>query len=407
MENIYLDYAATTPVDPRVLRVMQPYFAEKFGNPSSIHSFGQLAQGALDLARESIAQAIGADFRELLFTGSATEANNLVLRGVITEMRRQGTHIARPRIITSAIEHESVLETCRALEQYGVEVVYVPVNKRGVVDLKKLRSALTPETALVSVMYANNEIGAIQPLAEISKIIRNFRESRIKNQESGWNSKLMIHDSRFLFPLFHTDAVQALQFLECNVLDLGLDFMTFSAHKIYGPKGVGALYARRDKNSMQFLTAQMTGGSQEFGLRSGTQNVPLIVGFERAISLIRQDREKEAIRIAVLRQKLWEGIKKIEPKAQLNGFAVLPNILNIYFPGRDAHEFVIQLDLLGVAISAGSACGTRMLKTSHVLKALGLSTERAKSSVRFSLGRPTTEKEITEVLKRMKSLFVK
>lgn len=391
MENIYLDYAATTPVDPRVARAMAPYFSARFGNPSSIHSFGQLAQGALDLARESIARAIGADFRELLFTGSATEANNLVLRGVITEMRRQGTNIARPRIITSAIEHESVLETCRVLEQYGVEVVHLPVDKRGTVDLKKLYSALTPETALVSVMYANNEIGAIQPLQKMAEIIADFKKEH-KNS---------------LFPLFHTDAVQACQFLECNVLDLGLDFMTFSAHKIYGPKGVGALYARRDKNNMQFLTAQMTGGSQEFGLRSGTQNVPLIAGFERAISLIRQDREKEARRIAALRQKLWGGIKKLEPKAQLNGFAVLPNILNIYFPGRDAHEFVIRLDLLGVAISAGSACGTRMLKTSHVLKALGISTERTKSSVRFSLGRPTTEKEITGVLKRMKPLFVK
>lgn len=397
MERIYLDYAATTPVLPEVERAMRPYFSGKFGNPNSIHLFGQEGQRAIDAARESIARAIGAPpaggFRELLFTGSATEANNLVLRGVIAEIKRRGVTMERPRVLVSAIEHESVLETCRALEREGVEVVCLSVDKKGMVNLKELEAALTPQTALVSIMYANNEIGTIQPLGKIGKMIAHFRAAR-----------------KSVFPLFHTDAVQAFQFLPCDVKELGLDFMTLSAHKIYGPKGIGVLFARNEEQGAHrgiFLSPQITGGSQEFGLRSGTQNVPYIAGFQKAVEIVSASREKETKRILTLRGALWSGIKKNAPGAALNHSLAhsLPHILNVYFPRHDAHEFVIHCDLQGVAISAGSACGTRMLKTSHVLKAIGLKSERANCSVRFSLGRQTTPQEIAAAVKAVRRVL--
>src|SRR3989344_3791452 len=260
MKSIYLDYAASTPVDPRVAAAMSPYFTNIFANPNSLHHFGQEASRAVFVSRQTIARSLGADYRDIIFTGSATEANNLALRGSIKRIMnnampagRQELRIKKPRIITTAIEHESVLETCRDLEKEGVEVIYIPVNKEGIVDLKKLKSALNDRTVLVSVMYANNEIGTIQPIDKISEIIRHFRESRIKNQESRKaDSKFKIpacrqawHNS--LFPLFHTDAVQAFQYLDCNVKNLGVDLMTLSAHKIYRPKGIGALYVRNSK----------------------------------------------------------------------------------------------------------------------------------------------------------------
>src|SRR3989338_6994102 len=243
MKSIYLDYAASTPIDPRVVAAMSPYFTEIFANPNSLHRFGQEASRAVFVSRQTIARSLGADYKEIIFTGSATEANNLALRGSIKRIMnnampagRQELRIKKPRIKTTAIEHESVLETCRDLEKEGVEVIYIPVNKEGIVDLKKLKSALNDRTVLVSVMYANNEIGTIQPIDKISEIIRNFRESRIRNQEYS------------LFPLFHTDAVQAFQYLDCSVENLGVDLMTLSAHKIYGPKGIGALFIRNSKH---------------------------------------------------------------------------------------------------------------------------------------------------------------
>ncbi len=259
MEHIYLDYAATTPVHPRVLRAMEPYFSERFGNAGSLHSFGQEAIAAIDRSRETIANAIGAQFREIIFTGSATEANNLALRGSIRGLtqtvrgltqkniktttqkfsvsHREVSVSLQPRLIISAVEHESILETARDLENDGTEVIIIPVDRHGIVDLKKLKSALNERTILVSVMYANNEIGTIQPIAKISEIIRNFREElRIKNNELRKRKK-----ASFIIPLFHVDAVQALQFLDCNTQDLGIDLMTLSAHKIYGPKGIGGL----------------------------------------------------------------------------------------------------------------------------------------------------------------------
>ncbi|MBI4059632.1 cysteine desulfurase [Candidatus Giovannonibacteria bacterium] len=430
MERIYLDYAASTPVDPRVLEAMTPYFSEKFGNPGSLHSFGQEAIAAVDESRETIAKSIGADFREIVFTGSATEANNLALRGVLRDMgqvtrdkdqtkngkrynNNSMSHVTchmSPRIIVSAIEHESVLETARDLEKDGVEVIYLQVDRNGVVDIKKLEGSLNDRTILVSVMYANNEIGTIQPIAEIAKIVRNFRSM-----------------SHVTFPLLHTDAAQAFQFLDCDVNKLGVDLMTLSAHKIYGPKGVGALYicdkgqVTRDKdratsnkrynnNSMSHVTCHMspiiTGGGQEFGLRSGTENVPSIVGFAKAAELVSNSRELENKRIAGLRDYFWQELKKICPDAEVNGSGgsgasylppttyYLPNILNVYFPNNLAEELLTKFDLAGLAASSGSACRSRAAESSYVVEALGFTKDRAKRSIRFSFGRPTTKEEL-------------
>jgi len=380
--KIYLDYAATTPVDPEVLRAMRPYFSERFGNAGSLHSFGQEAIGALDAARETAASTSGAEFREIIFTGSATEANNLAIRGSVLAGRKLGRKNAR--VIVSAVEHESILETARDLEKDGIDVVYLPVNKIGVVDLKTLEKSLNRDTILVSVVYANNEIGTIQPVSEIAKIVG-------KNHH----------------PLFHVDASQAFQFLNCAAT--GADLMTLSSHKIYGPKGAGALYIK-DGTSIQPV---LMGGGQEFGLRAGTENIPAIVGFAEAMRLADAAREKEAKRINALRAELWRGIKGIYPPAEVNGVSpdshgdslahnTLPSILNVYFPGHHAQDLLTRFDLLGLAASSGSACRARASSSSYVIEALGYPKKRAKESVRFSLGRPTTRAEIRQTLSIIK-----
>ena len=395
MKKIYLDYAATTPVDGEVFEAIKPFFSETYGNAGSLHSFGREAVTAVDSARSKVAEAIGAEFRDIIFTGSATEANNLALRGTL----KTKNYKLKPKIIVSAIEHESVLETARDLEKEGVEVAVVPVGSGGVVDLKKLKSALDDRTALVSVMYANNEIGTIQPIAEISKIIKEF------NHEI----------------LFHTDAVQAFQYLDCNVNALGVDFLTLSAHKIYGPKGVGALYIRTigPIGLIGPIGPIVTGGGQEFGLRSGTENVPGIVGFAKAVGLVSDSRELENSRIRDLRGYFWRELKRVYPDAETNpsqvalGFALgqnlgqrgsLPNILNVYFPGHKAEDLLVKFDKAGIAVSAGSACQARAARPSHVLRALGLPEERARSSIRFSFGRFTTDFEIKTVLRRVEKM---
>lgn len=390
MKRIYLDYAATTPVDVEVERAMKPYFSEFFGNAGSLYCFGQKAMAALDESREKIAKAINADFREIIFTGSATEANNLALRGVVKSVQLfSETFRAKKteplyRIIISSIEHESVLETARDLEREGVEVIYLLVDKNGLVNLKKLKESLNERTILVSIMCANNEIGTIQPIKEIAKIIKDYRNSGV-------------------YPLFHSDCVQAFQFLDCNVNDLGVDLMTLSAHKIYGPKGIGALYVCSPNSKSQILNSIISGGGQEFGLRSGTENIPLIVGFAKAIELAVKNREKETKRISILRDYFWKQIRKIYPRVQLNEPLKnrLPNILNIYFPKKSAEDLLIKFDLAGVAVSAGSACSARSLEPSHVLRACGLPVERIKSSLRISLGKFTTKAELNETIKRI------
>ncbi len=415
MKHIYLDYAASAPVASEVLRAMGPYFAEKFGNPGSLHSFGQEAIAAIDASREGIAKAIGADFREIIFTGSATEANNLALRGVLKEYRIRNlefrgaekgkkeveslnpqSYILNPRIIVSSIEHESILETARDLEHDGVEVIYLPVERGGIVNLEKLKSALNERTILVSIMYANNEIGTIEPISEIAKLVQEFRIQNLEFRKSQ-NPKSYIL-SPISYPLFHADAAQAFQFLDCNAQNLGMDLMTLSAHKTYGPKGIGALYVR-DGTKLGSVT---TGGSQEFGLRSGTENVPLIVGFAKAMELVMNVREQEAKRIAGFRDHFFAELTKIYPKAKSNGpekdSERLPNILNIYFPDYESQDLLTKFDLAGLAVSAGSACRSRAVESSYVIEALGYSKDRAKRSIRFSFGRPTTEKDVERAL---------
>ena len=427
--RIYLDYAASTPVDPAVLKAMAPYFTEKFGNPGSLHSFGQEAMGALDKARETVAKAIGCSpaggFRNIIFTGSATEANNLALRGVIRKYYRT-FHGTAPKIIISGIEHESILDTARdlgkdaCLRRQGVEVVYLPVNENGIVDLKKLESSLDERTVLVSVMYVNNEIGSVQPIAKISEIIRNFREElRIKNKESNKTySKFIIHNS--LFPLLHTDAAQALNYFDCDVKKLGVDLMTLSGQKIYGPKGIGALFIRNNESGIRnneerkdsiihnskFLIPVITGGGQEFGLRSGTENIPAIVGFGKAMELATKNRSKNMKEVNLLKNEFWRGLKKIYPQAEINGKSGAPHILNIHFPTEFAGDLLIKLDIAGIAVSAGSACSARSYAPSPVLHALGLSQERVRGSLRFSFGKPCKMGEIKEALKRMRKILV-
>lgn len=398
MQRIYLDNAATTSLDKEVKKAMEPYFDDVYGNPNSLHWFGQQARAAVDSARETVARAIGARFREIIFTGSATEANNLALRGAINKARATFTALhgdAPMKFIISAIEHDSVLDTARSLEKEGVEVVIVPVDAHGFVDVSALVAAIDVRTVLVSVMYANNEIGAIQPIAEIAKQIAQFRSRE---------------NALPYYPLLHVDAVQAFQFLECNVDALGVDMMTLSGHKLYGPKGVGVLYARTmdsvthmQDDRMHIISPRMTGGGQEFGMRSGTENVPAIVGFAKAVELAVSRRVDTVKRIVQLRTIFWERLHAACPLAVLNNpfvdtEAYLPNIVNVHFPDHKGGELLIALDLQGVAVSSGSACAARSATPSHVLRALGFSDERAGSSLRFSFGRHTTEEDITRTV---------
>jgi len=419
-------------MDMKVKKAMVPYFsappAGGFGNPGSLHFFGQKAMTAVDESREKIAKAINADFREIIFTGSATEANNLALRGIVKKFKIKDLRFKIPRIIVSAIEHDSILETCRDLEREEIEIIYLPVNKQGIIDLKKLKESLNERTVLVSIMCANNEIGIVQNIAGISKIIKDFKKENFFSK----------------YPLFHTDAVQAFQFLDCDVNKLGVDLMTLSAHKIYGPKGIGTLYINsklqtpnykqilNSKNKIQNKKTKIwdlgfgiwdlpmvkpltTGGGQEFGLRSGTENVAAIVGFAKAIELVSNSRELENKRVRQLTDYFWRELKKLSPKAEINGlkdlrFMIydlrkLPNILNVYFPNQNSQDLLIKLDLNGIAVSSGSACSARATKPSHVLKAIGLSDKKIKSSLRFSLGKFTTKEEINRALKIIKKLF--
>ncbi len=420
MEKIYLDYAATTPVDPRVLRFMRPYFADKFGNPGSVHGAGQEAIAAVDLARERVADSLGAEFRQIIFTSSATEANNLVLRGAVKKFRKEFPD-RRPKLVVSAIEHESVLETARDLEREGVELAVLPVDKKGIVKIGKLQELLDERTALVSVMYANNEIGTIEPVQEIGKIIADFRKSvrDVKDAQNGKSQRAERSTERSgstpstPYPLFHTDAVQAFQYLDCRPEALGADALTISSHKVYGPKGAAALYVknvgtfkRSNERSDSTLQPIITGGGQEFGLRSGTENVPAIAGFGLAAEIAGKDRAAEAARVSGLRNKFWRELKKMNNQIRLNGVDIiaepglrLANNLNIWLPGRPAEETLARLDLAGIRVSAGSACASRAQRASETLKALGYPEKRIKESFRISLGRPTGTRELHQALK--------
>jgi cysteine desulfurase len=367
MKRIYLDYAATTPTHPEVVKAMLPYFTENFGNPSSIYSYGQEAREAVESARAKVAGLISARDEEIVFTGGGTEADNYALQGAAFAHEKKGNHI-----ITTAIEHHAVLETCAFLEKHGFTVTRLPVDKYGLVNPGDVKKAISPKTVLISVMHANNEIGTIQPLAEISKITR---EKDI---------------------LFHTDAVQTAGHIPIDVNKLGVDLLSMSAHKLYGPKGVGALYIRKGVK----LTPFIHGGGQEKGRRSGTENVPGIVGFGRAAELAAAEIDAEAVRLAILRDKLIQGLLDRIPDTHLNGDPVkrLPNNVNISIDYIEGEAMCLNLDFQGICASTGSACSSGSLAPSHVLLALGPRHEQAHGSLRFTLGKWTTEEDKDAVL---------
>lgn len=362
---IYLDHNATTPCDPRVVEAMIPYFTDSFGNAASRnHPFGWQAEEAVDYAREQVAQLIGADPKEVIFTSGATEADNLAIKGVFEMYASKGNHI-----ITTTIEHKAVLDTCKHLEKQGAEITYLPVNAEGMIDLAELEKAITPKTILLAIMYANNEIGTVNPMAEISAIARKHGV------------------------LVMSDATQAVGKIPVDVNKDGIDLMAFTGHKMYGPKGIGALYVRR-KNPRVKVTAQMDGGGHERGMRSGTLNVPGIVGFGKACELCMQDMSADTEHIVKLRNRLEEGLLKLE-ESYLNGHKTnrLPHVCNISFKHVEGEGLLMGINK-NIALSSGSACTSASLEPSYVLKALGLGDDLAHSSLRFGLSRFSTEEEV-------------
>lgn len=373
--QIYLDHNATTPIRPDVLEAMLPYFKEYFGNPSSIHRFGQEAKRGLEEAREKVARLIQADPSEMIFTGGGTAANNLAIKGVAHACRGKGNHL-----ITSSIEHPAVLNPCKFLEGEGYRVTYLPVDQYGRVDLKEVQSALRPETILISIMHSNNEVGTIQSIEEIGEIARNHK-----------------------IP-FHTDAIQSLGKIPVKVEDLGVDLLSMSAHKIYGPKGVGALFIRKGIH----LEPVLHGGHHEMNRRAGTENVAGIVGFGKAAELSRIEMEEQPGLKAMesLRDYFFKKIQQNLRYVRLNGHPVLrlPNTLNVSFEFIHGESLAINLDLHGIAVSIGSACASGAIQSSHVLQAMGVSPAIVQSSLRFSLGRDTTRDEIDQTIEVLRDV---
>ena len=374
---IYLDNNATTPMDPRVLEAMLPYFNEKFGNAASRnHPFGWAAEEGVDYAREQISKLINCSEKEIIFTSGATESNNLAIKGVFEMYAAKGNHI-----ITATTEHKAVLDTCAHLEKLGASITYLEVKADGLIDLNELSNAITDKTILVSIMYGNNEIGVIQPMTEIAAITR---------------SKGV---------LLHTDATQTVGKIPVDVEADGIDLLSFTAHKMYGPKGVGALYVRR-KNPRVKVTAQMDGGGHERGMRSGTLNVPGIVGFGKACEIAMQDMEKDTIRLSAMRNRLEKSLVELE-ESYINGNTDhrLPHVTNISFKYVEGEGLMMAMKDL--AVSSGSACTSASLEPSYVLKSLGLNDDLAHSSIRFGLGRFTTDEEIDYAIECTKKAVTK
>jgi len=361
--SIYLDHAATTPVKPEVLEAMLPWFTENFGNPSTVYSIGRTSKKAIEEARETVARIIGAEPREIFFTGSGTEADNWAIKGAAYANMKKGKHI-----ITTSIEHHAVLHTCQYLESEGFEVTYLPVDEYGLVSPEQVEAAIRPDTILISVMFANNEIGTIQPIAEIGKIAR----------EKGI--------------CFHTDAVQAMGSIRVNVSDLNVDMLSMSAHKFYGPKGVGALYIRKGVK----LTSFMHGGAQERGRRASTENVPGIVGLAKALELADKNMDEHNKKLIALRDRTIAEIEEKIPYVRLNGHREkrLPGNVNFSFEFIEGESLLLMLDLKGIAASSGSACTSGSLDPSHVLLAIGLPHERAHGSLRLTFGDGNTDEDV-------------
>lgn len=377
--GIYLDYAATTPVDERVKRVMELYWSKEFGNPSSLHKKGVAAKKALEESRKNIARVFHCAPSEIIFTGSGTEAINLGIMGAAWAHTLQGRHI-----ITTRIEHHAVLRSCEELGREGFEITYLDVDQHGLIDPAAIARAIRDDTILISVMYANNEIGTIEPIAEIGKVIKEVRRKRT----AGKNNTPIY---------FFTDACQAAGALDLNVEKLGIDLLAINGSKIYGPKGIGCLYMRRGVK----IEPLHFGGGQERGLRSGTENIPAIVGLAKALEIAEKIKQKENARLTKLRNWFIGEILKRIPNAILNGHAIsrLPNNINISLPDRDGETAVLYLDAKGIYCSTGSACSSVALEPSHVIAALGISPEYTNGSLRFTLGRKTTKRDLEYVVK--------
>jgi cysteine desulfurase len=376
MRRIYLDHAATTPTHPEVVKAMLPFFTDAFGNPSSIYSYGQEAKGAVEEARVKTAELIRARSEEIIFTSGGTEADNFALKGVAYANEHKGNHI-----ITTSIEHHAVMEVCKFLERRGFTITYLPVDEYGLVDPRDVRKAITDKTILISIIHANNEVGTIEPISEIGEIAEETEA------------------------YFHTDAVQTVGHIPLNVGKLKVDLLSISAHKFYGPKGVGALYIRKGTKLVPF----MQGGEQERRRRAGTENVPAIVGLGRAVELAGQHMDKEAERLAGLRDKLIKGLLEKIDHTHLNGHPTrrLPNNVNVSVDFVEGESMLLNLDLEGICASTGSACSSASLEPSHVLLALGLSPEQAHGSLRFTLGRENSEEDIERVLEVLPGIIAK
>lgn len=407
MNKIYLDHSATTPLDPKALETMNPYFTENFGNPGSMHSFGTEAKKAVDDARKLVSFFVGCKPEEIVFTSGGSESDNLAIRGVISQISNQKS--VKPHIITTAFEHKAVLATVQDLEKSGViEATYVKPGANGVIDPADIKEAIRDNTVLVSVMYVNNEIGTIQPIREIGEILKEVNNLRAKNKEN------RIY--------FHSDSVQAIEYCQLSPEYLGVDLLSASAHKFYGPKGVGFLYVRKGTP----IKSEITGGGQEWGLRAATENVPGIVGMAAAIDLILRHRAESeiiknsslykdifadeiALKIADLRDSLIKRILEQIPNSILNGDLnhLAPHIANISFVNAEGEAILLNLDFLGIAVSTGSACTSRTLEPSHVLTAMDIPPEKAHGSIRFSLGRHTTKEEIDKVVEVLPGIIEK
>ncbi len=374
--SVYLDHSATTPVRPEVLAAMLPYFGDKFGNPSSIHSWGRQARTAVDSAREQVASIIGATASEIIFTSGGTESDNLAIRGVAKSMQTKGKHL-----ITSQIEHHAVINTFESLAKDGYEVTYLPCDKYGLIDPDDVRKSITKDTILISIIHGHNEVGTIEPIEEIGRIAK----------EHGI--------------LFHSDAVQSLGKIPVKVDDMGVDLLTISSHKIYGPKGVGALYVRKGTR----IRPQVTGGIHEKGLRAGTENVPGIVGFGAACALAEQEMPEESKRLQALRDMLINGILSNIPDTVLNGHPEkrLPHNVNVSVKYVEGEAMLLNMDLLGIGASSGSACTSGSLEPSHVLLAMGIPHELAHGSLRMTLGKSNTEQDIEYVLESLPPIVEK
>jgi cysteine desulfurase len=373
---IYMDHSATSPVDPEVFKAMKPYFTDSFGNASTLYSLGRDARKAMESAREEVASIIGAETKDIIFTSGGTESDNIAIKGTAYKLKNKGNHI-----ITSDIEHPAVDETCKYLEKNGFEVTYLPVYEDGIVKVSDLEAAITDKTILITVMHANNEIGTIQPIAEIGKIARE----------------------RGIY--FHTDAVQTVGKIPVDVNELNVDMLSLSSHKLYGPKGVGALYVRKGVR----IEPIIHGGGHERGIRPGTENVAGIVGLGKACSLARENLERDAQKLRGLRDRLIEGVLEQNEDSYLNGHRTkrLPNNANFRFTGIEGESLILHLDSKGIASSTGSACSSTKLEPSHVLMAIGLEEVEAHGSLRISLGHENTEEDIDFTLTAIKEVVDK